>query len=237
MYEESTGRITNHRNSQMSHYEKAPITEALIDIRVELSTELRFEDLHAIRKHVSKDYPQEETRNLAEGTIQFAPAMQASVQQKPWGLLFRNEAKNQVLQARLDGFTFSRLEPYETFEKLRGEARRLWDIYRELMRPKRVTRVAVRYINQLPELRNFGPYLMRLPMHQGDLKGTLVINEAMTPAKSPDTVSIVLDFDLHVDDPPVTTEQELWSFFDRLRERKNAYFEACITDKTRELIR
>ena len=253
MYEESTGRITNHRNSQMSHYEKAPITEALIDIRVELSTELRFEDLHAIRKHVSKDYPQEETRNLAEGTIQFAPAMQASVQQKPWGLLFRNEAKNQVLQARLDGFTFSRLEPYETFEKLRGEARRLWDIYRELMRPKRVTRVAVRYINQLnipgmtvepedylntyphvsdqlpPELRNFGPYLMRLPMHQGDLKGTLVINEA--------TVSIVLDFDLHVDDPPVTTEQELWSFFDRLRERKNAYFEACITDKTRELIR
>src|SRR5947208_249791 len=82
------GRITNHRNSQMSHYEKAPITEALIDIRVELSTELRFEDLHAIRKHVSKDYPQEETRNLAEGTIQFAPAMQASVQQKPWGLLF-----------------------------------------------------------------------------------------------------------------------------------------------------
>jgi uncharacterized protein (TIGR04255 family) len=245
----------------MPHYEKAPITEALIDIRVELSSDLRFEDLHAIGKHVSKDYPQEETRTLGEGMIQFGPALQASAQQKPWGLLFRNEAKNQVLQVRLDGFTFSRLEPYETFEKLRDEARRLWDLYRELMRPKRITRVAVRYINQLnipgttvepedyfntyphvsgklsPELRNFGPYLMTLPMHQDDLKGMLVINEAMTPPKSPDTISIVLDFDLYVENPPIITEQELWSFFDRLRERKNTYFEACITDKTRELIR
>ena len=245
----------------MPHYEKAPITEALIDIRVELSSDLRFEDLHAIRKHVSKDYPQEEIRNLGEGVIQFGSALQASAQQKPWGLLFRNESKNQALQVRLDGFTFSRLEPYETFEKLRDEARRLWDIYRDVMRPKKVTRVAVRYINQLnipggtvepeeylntypyvsrdlaPELRNFGPYLMRLPMHQDDLKGILVINQATTPPKLPGTISIVLDFDLYVENPPVTTEQGLWSFFDQLRERKNTYFEACITNRTRELIR
>jgi len=245
----------------MPHYEKAPITEALIDIRVELSVDLRFEDLRAIKRHISSDYPHEETRNLAEGIIQFGSAVQASAQQKPWGLVFRNDSKNQVLQVRLDGFTFSRLEPYETFESLRDEARRLWDIYRELMRPKKVTRVAVRYINQLnipgitvepadylntyphvsdrlpPELRNFGPYLLRLPMHQDDLKGILVINEAMTAPKIPDAISIVLDFDLYVENPPVTTEPELWSFFDRLRERKNTYFEACITDKTRELIR
>lgn len=244
----------------MPHYKNAPITEALIDIRVELSGELRFEDLNAIRKHIGSDYPREETRTLAEGILQFGPAVQASAQQKPWGLLFKNEVQNQVVQVRLDGFTFSRLEPYETFESLRDEARRLWNIYRELMRPRRITRVAVRYINQLnipgntvepeeylntypqisgtlpSELRNFGPYLMRLPMHQEDLKGILVINEAMTPPKLPNTISIVLDFDLFVENPPVTTEQELWSFFDRLRERKNTYFEASITDKTRELI-
>jgi uncharacterized protein (TIGR04255 family) len=245
----------------MPHYEKAPITEALIDIRVELSSEFRFEDLQAVRKHVSSDYPQEETRNLAEGIIQFGPSLQASAQQKPWGLMFRNESNNQVLQVRLDGFTFSRLAPYEDFEHLRDEARRLWDIYRELVRPKRTTRVAVRYINQLnipgasvqpedylnifphvsnklpPELRDFGPYSMSLRMYQHDLKGFLLLNEVMTPPKLPNTISIVLDFDLYVETPPVTNEQELWSFFDRLRERKNLYFEECITDKTRELIR
>jgi uncharacterized protein (TIGR04255 family) len=242
------------------HYDKAPITEALIDIRVELSSALRFEDLHAVRKHVSSDYPTEETRNLGEGMLQFGAAVQATAQQKPWGLMFRNSSNTQVLQVRLDGFTFSRLEPYEDFEHLRDEARRLWNIYRELVRPKGITRVAVRYINQLnipgttvePEdylktfpnlsgdlpgnLRDIAHFLMSLRIPQPDLKGLLVINEALTPPKKPDTISIVLDIDLFVENPPIDTEDGLWSFFQTLRERKNLYFEACITDKTRELI-
>ena len=245
----------------MPHYKKAPIKEAVIDIGVELSSELRFEDLQALRKHVSSDYPREETRNRGEFMLQFAPSVQASAQQKPWALMFRNESNNQVLQVRLDGFTFSRLEPYEDFEHLRDEARRLWDIYRELVRPKSITRVAVRYINQFnlpgervepedylnvfpyvstklpPELRDFGPYLMNLRMYQRDLNGFLVVNQAMTTPRQPDIISIVLDFDLHVENPPVTDEQALWAFFDKLRERKNLYFEASITDRTRELIR
>src|SRR5438128_6949079 len=180
------------------HYNKAPITEALVDIRVELSSELRFEDLQAFKKHVSSDYPTEETRNLGEGMIQFGAAVQATVQQKPWGLMFRNSSNTQIVQVRLDGFTFSRLEPYEDFPHLRDEARRLWHIYRELVRPKRISRVAVRYINQLnipgtsiePEdylntfphlsddlptnLRDIGHFLMTLRIPQPDLKGLLV---------------------------------------------------------------
>lgn len=244
----------------MPHYSKAPITEALIDIRAELSTPVLFEDLHAIRSQVHSDYPHEETRNRAEGVFQFGESLQASAQQKPWGLMFRNEAKNQVLQVGLSGFTFSRLEPYEDFEHLRDEARRLWDIYRQAAHPKKVTRIAVRYINQLnlpgpsvepqdylnifpqvsdklpPELRDFGAYFMSIALFQSDLKGVLSLREAIAPPKIPDTISIVLDLDLYVEAPQVTDEHELWAFFDRLRDRKNVYFEACITDKTRELI-
>jgi len=246
--------------AERMHYKKAPITEALIDIRVELSSELRFEDLSAFRKHVSTDYPREETRNLSQAMLLFGPSVQASAQQQPWGFMFRNETNTQVVQVRLDGFTFSRLEPYEDFEHLRDEARRLWDIYRELVRPKKVVRIAVRYINQLnlpgtrvePEdylktfphlsgdlpkdLRDFGPFLMNLRVPQPDLKGLLIINEAGTPPKKPETVSIILDLDLSVESPAIESEEEMWAFFQKLRERKNLYFEACITDKTRELI-
>jgi uncharacterized protein (TIGR04255 family) len=242
------------------HYKKAPITEALIDIRVELSSELRFEDLSAFRKHVSTDYPREETRNLSQAVLQFGPSVQASAQQQPWGFMFRNESNTQVVQVRLDGFTFSRLEPYEDFEHLRDETRRLWDIYRELVRPKKVVRIAVRYINQLnlpgtrvepedylktfphlsedlpKELRDFGPFLMSLRVPQPDLNGLLVINEAGTPPKKPETVSIILDIDLSVENPVIGSEEEMWVLFQKLRERKNLYFEACITEKTRELI-
>jgi len=248
----------------MPHYAKAPITEALIDIRAELASELRFEDLQAFRKHVGSDYPREETRNVTDAMIQVTPSVQASATQKPYGLAFWNASSNQVLQVRLDGITFSRLRPYQDFEHLRDEARRLWDVYRDLMQPKRVTRIAVRYINQIniptvtdgkiepedyfntfpqvssklpAEFRNFGQFFMNLHMHQDDLKGLLVLNQALIPAMVPETISIVLDFDLYVENPPITSESELWAFFDKLRERKNLYFEACITDKTRELIR
>lgn len=244
----------------MPHYDKAPITEAIIDIKTEQPAALRFEDLEPIKQHLT-GYTQGETRGIGQAMLQFAPSVQASAALKPWALVFRNESNNQVLQVRLDGFTFSRLKPYEDFERLKSEARRLWDIYREFVRPKTITRVAVRYINQFdfpgdsvePEeylntyphipdklpagLRNFGPFLMNLRMPQPDLKGLMTINQGNTPIMIEGLIPIVLDFDLSVENPIVATEEELWAFFERLRERKNLYFEASITDKTRELIR
>ena len=243
----------------MPHYNRAPITEALIDIRTEPSP-LRFEDLRSLKQHLG-DYPKEESRNLSSVTIQFGTGVAPTTEQKPWALVFRNRDDNQVVQFSLNGFTFSRLEPYQDWEHLRDEARRLWDIYREVVAPKSIVRVAVRYINVLkfsgervepqeyfrifpevpknlpPELRDFGPFSMRLPFFQPDLQGVLVINQGNAVPQTPGFVPIVLDFDLYVDKPPVSGEQELWEFFEKLRTRKNEYFEASITDKTRELIR
>jgi uncharacterized protein (TIGR04255 family) len=242
------------------HYKNAPITEALIDIRVELPSEFGFEQLQAIRSLVAHDYPREETITMGMAKISFVPEIQASGQHKKIGLKLWSAGDKQVFQARLDGFTFSRLEPYETWERLRDEARRLWDVYRGFVNPTKITRVAVRYINQLSfpgvraepedyfktfpsltpdlpkELRDFGPFVMSLHLPQPDLKGTLVINEASAQPKRPDTLSTILDIDLFVERPEITDEESLWTFFQKLRDRKNLYFEACITDRTRELI-
>jgi uncharacterized protein (TIGR04255 family) len=243
----------------MPHYDKAPIKEALIDIRVQLPPDVRFENLQAIKGLVN-DYPKQETRHLGEGTFHFGPEARAVAQQKPWGLIYRNEHNTQVAQFRLDGFTFSRLEPYQDWEHLRDEARRLWDMYRDAVKPTAVTRVALRYINVFnfsdesvepeqylnvfpqvteklpPELRDYGPFWLNLNMHQDDLKGVLIINEGTTVPTEPAIIAIALDFDLFVESPPVLGEQDLWTFFEKMRSRKNQYFEACITDKTRELI-
>jgi uncharacterized protein (TIGR04255 family) len=243
-----------------THYKNAPITEALIDVRVELRAEFEFEQLHAIKSLVANEYPREELVTMATARISFGPEVHSSTQHKKIGLKLWSVGDKQVFQARLDGFTFSRLEPYETWERLRDEARRLWDIYRESVKPTRITRIAVRYINQLilpgeraepedyfktypyltpdlpRELRDFGPFVMSLQLPQPDLKGTLVINEASAQPKRPDTLSIILDIDLFVEQPEIDDEESLWGLFQRLRERKNLYFEACITDRTRELI-
>ena len=56
----------------------------------------------------------------------------------------RRLGEKQLVQARANGFTAHRLAPYEGWETFRHEARRLWDVYRQTVRPK-VARVAVRY--------------------------------------------------------------------------------------------
>lgn len=242
------------------HYEKSPIVEALVDIRTEASPELKFDDLHAIAKSIVSDYPRTETRYLSEGTFTFGAEAVATAERKPFALMLFSSDNKQIFQTRTDGVTFSRLAPYQTWSMLRDEARRLWDIYRTFALPRRVTRVAVRYINQLAlpgskiepedylktfpelsqdlpkELRNVGPFSMRLAIPQADLGGMLVINEAIIGPAAPDTVPIVLDLDLSIDNLAITDDKDVWGKLEQLRERKNLYFEACITNRTRELI-
>jgi hypothetical protein len=67
----------------------------------------------------------------------------------PIGWRFVSPDKLHVFQARLNGFTFSRLPPYVDWESFRTEARRLWDLYRAVANPIAPTRIAVRYINRL----------------------------------------------------------------------------------------
>ena len=71
----------------------------------------------------------------------------------------------------MDGFTFSRLKPYETWENLRDEAYRLWQKYREITSPE-IIRVALRYINKLEfplPIKNFSDYLTAAPIVPAEL--------------------------------------------------------------------
>lgn len=239
-------------------YRKAPITEALIDIRIQ-PTGIEYEALRKI-KSLIPDYPREELRQLTQVTSFFGPEVKATTQQQPLGYAYFSTDGKQVFQARIDGFTFSRLEPYESWDAFSAEAKRLWPMYKDVAKPSKISRIAVRFINRLvlpgvriepeeylntfahisnslpDELRTIGPFLMSVRLLQNDLRGWMVLNESLAPIQSPGTVSVILDLDLFVEDPKISGDDELWHMFERLRERKNTYFEACITDKTRELL-
>jgi uncharacterized protein (TIGR04255 family) len=63
----------------------------------------------------------------------------------------------------------------------------------------------------------------------------ILLSEALIEPAKPNVASIVLDIDLYRDTNPPQEDSEIWSFFEILRERKNEVFEACITEKAREL--
>lgn len=67
------------------------------------------------------------------------------------GFLFESPDKSKVVQFRLDGFGFSLVRSYSTWERLVDKAFHYWNIYTEYARPVSIVRIGTRFINRFPE--------------------------------------------------------------------------------------
>jgi uncharacterized protein (TIGR04255 family) len=238
------------------HYKKPPITEAIIDLRVELPPEIGLAELKNTHSGEEAAYPKVEPRHVAFGQMQIGAQVSATAGSQQIGYLFHSGDGKQIYQARLDGFAMSRLAPYESWNALRDEARRLWNVYRAAAKPSKITRLAVRYINRidiplplgdfkeylrtLPEVspdlpQQLAGYFMQLVIPQEDIKSLALINETIIDPANQNVVSVVLDIDIFRTTEPPSNEKDIWDCFEQLRERKNEVFEACITVKAQEL--
>src|SRR5262245_9349271 len=130
-------------------YSKAPITEAIIDLRTKAPEGAKVHDLIRCHEGEEETYPHQKDLKMAVGQFEVGPKLETSASSQPTGYLFTSTDQRQIYQARVDGFTMSRLAPYENWERFRNEAQRLWRLYRETVRPTRIERMAVRYINRL----------------------------------------------------------------------------------------
>jgi uncharacterized protein (TIGR04255 family) len=235
------------------HYKNSPITEAVIDIRLEPLSDFKVELLEPIAGRISGRYSKREDVNLFQGTFTVGSTPTSS--QTKLGYLYRSEDGKYVLQTRTNGFTLSRLAPYEEWEPFRDEARNLWGIYREFVNPIRANRVASRSINRIdiqlgqelsdyfrtfpeisPELPQIlSGYVMHLLLPQNEFGGMLSLIQATVPSQKPSSASINLDIDIFRESGDFDTDEKIWTFLDFLRDKKNEVFEGCITDKAREL--
>jgi uncharacterized protein (TIGR04255 family) len=236
-------------------YPRAPIKEALIDLRVSLPPSITVDTLENIRNEIKAEYPAMKKRLYVEGEFSAGDQVGTSAKQRHMGFVFYSADGSYVFQARLDGFTFSRLAPYEHWENLRAHAKRYWAVYQRYAKPIDIHRVAVRYINQIdiPAVEvdfdeyflttvKIGPRLpqvlsqlvMQLQLPQPDLNAMTILTQTMVPPAQPNTASVILDIDVFVDDVQMSDE-DAWNLLEALRVRKNDFFEGSITDKTREL--
>lgn len=228
------------------HLPNAPIVEALLDIRAQVADELSVDTLRSAHESLRGGYPKTKERRRFEGTFKLikggsvdATAQEFSVD----GYQFISADGLQVVQFRLDGFTFNRLKPYPDWATFRKEAKHLWNVYRRLARPISVSRVALRYINEivipvtghpwhdylrspprLPEEFDRTPktFLQRFEIDDSDSGTTWLITQALKPSPSPATTTILLDIDVFKQGS--FDEESIWGVADLLRKIKNDIF-------------
>jgi uncharacterized protein (TIGR04255 family) len=241
------------------HYSRAPITEAILDLKVILPDNFPIERFLEIQARVRDRFPTSEPIHVGSLAIQAGPEIQVDASRQHSGFLFRSKDGLRIFQATLQGFTFNRLAPYNSWEEFSNDARNLWEIYKDICKPAFVTRAAVRYINRIdipvegpiklqdylktaPDIasglpqKNLSSFFMQLQIPQEDLNCMLVINETLALPPSPGFISVIFDIDLFRQQAWQSDDEDIWDFLTQLRERKNQVFRESITEKTEELI-
>jgi len=244
------------------HLTKAPITEAIIDLRAQVGAGATVESLRSALQ--SLDFGYEPRGPILRGTFGFSvnvenePAATASVPQTSLiGVRFDSKDGKYVAQFSIEGFTLSRLAPYESWDPLIVEAQRLWKIYRQCAAPSYVTRAATRFINnlQLPltqrasyrhflqSLPDFSPempqmmsrFIQQFYLRDPDTEATVIFSQALDQAVKEGPVPIIVDVDVYRDHRFPATGNEVWEYLNRLRELKNRVFFSAITEEAAEL--
>jgi uncharacterized protein (TIGR04255 family) len=253
------GNILSRRNPLPEYptLPNAPITEALIDIRIKVKSGFDVNQLQSLHESILYNYPEKKESKNWEGKFELkadGPQVSAGGGQVS-GYFFKSADKKQIFQAKVDGFTFNRLKPYETWESFRTEAKRLWQLYSEMVSPE-IVRVAVRYINKfnIPfPIKDFNEYLKAAPsvpeglpqtvtsffdrivISNPEIEATAIITKVFEQMVEPSSIPIILDIDAFRLNPDGIEEREAWLLLEKLRDFKNDIFFLSITDKAKEL--
>src|SRR5688572_22917321 len=160
---------------QSLHLSKAPIIEAVIDVRAQTPSELSIHLLSELGAEFGLQYEAIKPINVVEFEFKTAPGQSPQTSHMDHGISgfrYESEDRKQICQCRRDGFTFSRLSPYSNWNEVFAEASRLYRIYCKAAEPEEVARIGVRYINriELPigEVSEVRKYLTAAPILPSD---------------------------------------------------------------------
>ncbi|MCY4572102.1 MAG: TIGR04255 family protein [Gemmatimonadetes bacterium] len=227
---------------------RAPVHEALVDFRVRSRGNLKAERLADLADSFVADYPRRDPIHRFHGQISFDD--QDAVSEQPnkelYGQRITSADGLNVAQLRIDGFTFSRLAPYESWHGMVNSAWHVWERYFRELRPKGVGRVATRFINVLTiaRMRPLDHLLTAPPLLPPGLPATCsaflfryvteatdgiasTVSLATESGSHPESVGLVLDIDCYANREFSVKDGDMLEIketLERLRERKNTIF-------------
>jgi uncharacterized protein (TIGR04255 family) len=236
--------------ARIRHLSRAPITEAIVDFRVQCTEGFSASSFDGVRGKVIRDYPNVRPLQSIEAQmgIQGGQLVAPPPSQREAGLIFFSSDERTATQFRVDGFSFNKLPPYTRWEEIYPETMRLWDLYRSAAKPVQVRRVGVRYINRIDvPSTDFSRHLTALPQIPPELPqvtrsflSRVVLYDARRDVSASLTqasettvqnlaVTVLLDIDAFKEDPAGDNIEQV---LEALHALKNEMFFGSITEET-----
>jgi uncharacterized protein (TIGR04255 family) len=240
-------------------YHNPPITEALFDIQVELPAGIGIVQLEELCGKISDQYPKKRPRRRFEGHFQVKDGQAATTETVDLGVdgfLNWSSDEKQVVQFRLDGFTYSRLKPYNGWENNFPETMKRWATFRSMVKPTLIRRITVRFINsieipqkafdldeyfvdapQAPKVDSttIEQFLNRIVFNVPAKGAKGVITQTIGQTANPTITPIIFDLDVSMAINALIDDTQISKIFENLRNLKNEIFEKSLHEKTKRL--
>lgn len=241
----------------MTKYKRPPITEAVIEIR--LDEPLNKEKVEKLHERLKNDYSSSDHLVEIEVRVELKQP-QATADELGHGYKLASEDQADTLLIMPNLMACSRLAPYNGWEKFRARAEENWTKWKKSTGYKKIQRLGTRYINRIDipaadvEKIKIEDYLKVYPEYpeselpSGILKYTMqiagpieegnlgvIINSSVIRSPLVDHLSVVLDIDVSLTSNVPQKDGEIWEIFDLMRVIKNRVFESCVTDNARKL--
>lgn len=235
--------------------DRPPIVEALVDLRTSVPDDPPM--FNALADELRDEFPTSEERRAIEAKIEIrdgkivSPRVDSSAF---GGIRLSNVDQTIYVQFRPDGFTLNNLKVYMGGDQLIDKALALWGLLVDRARPETVSRVALRYTNQLrlplahgdeftryltspPGLPEGAPqqvsqFLSRIVGHDEQRQAAAVVTQQFKAPQAGQPVAVTVDVDVfRTGDFPVHSS-DLREILNSLRMLKNETFFALLTDET-----
>jgi uncharacterized protein (TIGR04255 family) len=243
-------------------YRRPPIIEAVIEVR--FATAIDERDLAAVSRALGKWYPGEQILSSTQFLFEVpagVPAAPPTPQVAAGSPAYRRASLDQteILLAMPGSFAVSQLADYPGWAVFFARFQRDWEERKRVVGYCKITRVGVRYINRL-DLAATGPvvsyedylcFYAQTPEELGPtvaygaqavfqstaVGGRITVNSGVVTSPIEQHLSIMLDIDVYRENDLPQKDDDLFRLLESFRTEKNRVFEACITDRARELFR
>ncbi len=141
------------RNKKFGHLEHAPIIEAIIEIKCPPEVPWKEDTIPDEAAKRLQGYQFWDSRSEYSQSVNFKDNVPVpeTMDKVGWkGVRYRSDDEKYVVAFNRDGFVFSRVGSYETWEQFSAEALRVWKVYESIAKPSDVHRIGLRFINRIP---------------------------------------------------------------------------------------
>lgn len=237
-------------------YARAPITEAVIELRFAKPFEKSV--VEKAGRRLREEYVYLDNEQVVQ--LKVAIAAQKSEVASSWaGVKLSSSDRADSIFFRQTSFVCSRLAPYTGWDDFFGRTVRGWQVWRKAAGPTLLSRIGVRYVNRIDIPLNeqrlvriedylnvvakspddlgqaLTSYTMQVVRPLGVEDCVLALNSGTVEPALIGFVSLALDLDVFREVDLPQRDEDLWDLLNRIRVHKNRIFESCITDQTRAL--